>query len=189
MTSFTFVTQSSNKIAEVERILGIKLEYCYLNLPEIQAVEVEEVIAHKVKYAYEALGKKPVMIEDTGLFIEAWNGLPGALTKWFVERLGATGICSMMHEFSNKNAWAKTIVATYDGQLRIFTGKVEGRIAPVPSGDGGFGWDKVFIPNGAVKTFAEMSPDEKDKYSMRRLALEATMTYYSQSQAIGVQNV
>jgi len=181
MISFTFVTQSSNKTAEVERILDIKLKHRYLDLPEIQAVELEEVVAYKAQYAHEALGKKPVMIEDTGLFIEAWNGLPGALVKWFVERVGPVGICNMMHEFPNKNALAKTVVATYDGQIQIFTGKVEGRIALAPAGEGGFGWDKVFIPNGAVRTFAEMPPDEKDKYSMRRLAFKAMMAYYSES--------
>jgi inosine/xanthosine triphosphate pyrophosphatase family protein len=75
--SFIFVTQSSNKIAEAERILGIKLQHSDLYLPEIQAVELEDVVTHKVKYAYEALGKKPVMIEDTGMVCRARlsNGL------------------------------------------------------------------------------------------------------------------
>lgn len=179
MISLTLVTNSLNKVAEIERILCIKIEHQSLDLPEIQAVELEDVVAYKAKYAYEALEGKPVMIEDTGLFIEAWNGLPGALVKWFVQSVGVAGICKMMHEFPNRSAWAETIVATYDGQLHVFKGKVKGRIAFAPAGEGGFGWDEVFIPNGTSRTFADMSPDEKDKYSMRRLALEAMMAHYS----------
>ena len=178
MISFIFVTQSSNKVAEVERILGIKLEHVDLDLPEIQAVELEDVVTQKVKYAYEVLGKKPVMVEDTGLFIEAWNGLPGALIKWFVKQVGGTGICKMMDGFPNRKARAKTIVATYDGQLNISTGEVVGQIALVPRGNSGFGWDNIFIPDEASETFAEMSPEMKDKYSMRRLAFEAMLTAY-----------
>jgi XTP/dITP diphosphohydrolase len=105
--------------------------------------------------------------------------LPGALIKWFVKRVNGEGMCKMMHEFPNRKAWAKTIVATYDGQLHIFTGEVEGSIAPVPMGERGFGWDGIFIPKGAIKTFAEMTPDEKDKHSMRRLAFEAMVACYS----------
>ena len=179
MINYIFVTGSSSKVAEAERILRVRLEHRNIELPEIQAVDVEDVVAHKAKYAYEALGKNPVMIEDTGLFIEAWHGLPGALVKWFIERVGVSGICQMMHLFSNRQAWARTVVATYDGHLNLFSGEVRGIIANAPAGESGFGWDKLFIPNGADKTFSEMSPDEKDKYSMRRIAFEAMMAHYS----------
>jgi non-canonical purine NTP pyrophosphatase (RdgB/HAM1 family) len=182
VTSFVFVTQSANKLAEAERILNTKLERYDLDSPEIQAVEVEEVVKHKALYAYQALGGKPVIIEDTGLYIEAWNGLPGALIKWFVQRVGVAGICQMLQNFPERKAWAETIVATYDGQLRIFKGKVEGRIALSPAGDGGFGWDSVFIPADSDKTFAQMTPAEKDQYSMRRQAFEAMADYYTEDE-------
>jgi non-canonical purine NTP pyrophosphatase (RdgB/HAM1 family) len=179
MTVYTFVTQSFNKVAETERILNMKLEHNDLALPEIQAIEVEEVVRYKVKYAYEALGRRPVMVEDTGLFIEAWNGLPGALIKWFVQSTGDIGLCKMMQGFPLRNAVAKTIVATCDEEIHIFKGEIQGQIGLVPRGSGGFGWDSVFIPNGANRTFAEMSPGEKDYYSMRRIALEAMLTQSS----------
>lgn len=156
----------------------MKLEHFDLDLPEIQSIDVEEVITYKAKHAYNALGQKPVMVEDTGLFFEAWNGLPGALIKWFFKSVGNAGICSMLHEFPDRSAWAKTVVATYDGQLQIFPGEIHGYIASAPVGDGGFGWDKIFVPQGASRTFAEMLPSEKDSYSMRRLALEAMRKHY-----------
>jgi non-canonical purine NTP pyrophosphatase (RdgB/HAM1 family) len=173
MKSFIFVTQSTDKINEANRILGYELERVKMDLLEVQAVEVEDVVTQKVKFAYDALDKTPVMVEDTGLYIEAWNGLPGALIKWFIKRVGAHGVCNMLKEFPNRNAWAETIVATYDGNLKIYKGKVYGKIAVTPIGEGGFGWDSLFIPNGSYKTFAEMSGDEKDEYSMRRLAFKA----------------
>jgi non-canonical purine NTP pyrophosphatase (RdgB/HAM1 family) len=180
MIPFVFVTGSADKVSEVERIMQAQIEHCQLDLPEIQAVDVEQVVSYKAKYAYEELGQqRPVLIEDTGLYIEAWNGLPGALIKWFVERIGGLGICRMLQGFPNKNAWAKTVVATYDGELKIFVGEVHGRIADRPAGNEGFGWDKVFIPAGSDKTFGEMSPEEKDRYSMRRLAVEHMLAFYA----------
>ncbi|NET33820.1 MAG: non-canonical purine NTP pyrophosphatase [Cyanothece sp. SIO1E1] len=171
--SVIFVTGSSSKRTEAKRILGFELQHCDLDLPEIQAVELEDVIMRKATFAYEALKHKPVLVEDTGLFIEAWNGLPGALIKWFMERVGVAGICKMADAFPSRKALAKTVIGIYDGQLQVFSGEIEGRISSVPRGETGFGWDKIFIPNGSEKTFAEMSPEEKDKYSMRRLAFEA----------------
>ena len=179
MIQFTFVTSSDKKVSEVERILHTKLAHRNLDLPEIQTVNIEDVVSYKAKYAYTLLHEKPVIIEDTGLYFEAWNGLPGALIKWFIERVGDTGICNMMHDFANKKAWAKTAVATYNGKLTVFEGEVRGRIAEIPLGDKGFGWDRLFIPDGSDKTFGQMLPHEKDKYSMRRMAFEKMISHYS----------
>lgn len=173
MSELIFVTQSYEKVAEAARILKVELKHRRLELPEIQSVEVEEVVRYKAEYAYEALNRAPVMIEDTGLYFEAWNGLPGALIKWFIERVGVDGLCRMMEPFTDRRARAKTVVATYDGRLQTFAGEVAGYISDRPRGEGGFGWDKIFIPQNSEKTFSEMSADEKDSFSMRRLALEA----------------
>jgi len=183
MTSFTFVTSSSNKIAEAQRILGKKLKRENIALREIQAVEVEEVVLYKVKQAFEILEHIPVMIEDTGLYISAWNGLPGALIRWFVSGVGTDGRCRMMHSFPDKSAWAKTVFATcQNGIVKSFSGVTHGKIANVPAGRKGFGWDSIFIPSDATKTFGEMGPLEKDKYSMRRKALEEMSSFYSSNQ-------
>ena len=179
MSAFTFVTQSHHKVREAERLLGAKLDQVSLDLPEIQAVTMEEVIRRKAQHAFSELGGRPVMVEDTGLYIEAWNGLPGALVKWFVDTVGVTGICRMMQGYTNRNATASTLVATYDGRLLIFDGSVKGHISATPSGTEGFGWDPVFVPEGATKTFADMSWREKDGYSMRRMALEAMAAHQS----------
>ena len=170
MREWTFVTSSKAKLVEAERILGRRLIQQDLDLPEIQALDLETVIAAKAQLASDALGGVPIIVEDTGLFIECWKGLPGALIRWFEETVGVAGICSMLEGFADRSARAQTIVAAYDGSLEMFSGEVRGQIARAPRGDRGFGWDTIFIPDGETRTFAEMTPEEKDRLSMRRKA-------------------
>lgn len=168
----TFVTSSANKLAEVERILGRRLVQASLPLDEIQAIELETVVRHKAQQAYARLGQ-PVLVEDTGLAFTAWNGLPGALIKWFLVALGPHGICKLLHGETNRAATASTLFGYGNGsEYRVFTGTVLGIIPEAPRGTNGFGWDAIFQPLGSERTFAEMTPEEKDRFSMRRLALE-----------------
>jgi non-canonical purine NTP pyrophosphatase (RdgB/HAM1 family) len=168
----TFITSSAGKLAEVERILGRRLVRTSLPLEEIQAIDVEAVVQHKARQAYARLGR-PVLVEDTGLTFAAWNGLPGALIKWFLAALGPQGICKLLRDETNRAATATTLFG-YDngGECRVFAGTVSGVIPEAPRGTNGFGWDAIFQPLGSERTFAEMTLEEKDRFSMRRLALE-----------------
>src|SRR6266705_202724 len=105
---FTFITSSANKLAEVERILGRPLTRTSLPLEEIQAIDLEPVVRHKAQQAYDQLGR-PVLVEDTGLAFTAWNGLPGALIKWFLRALGPNGICKLLRDETNRAATATTL--------------------------------------------------------------------------------
>jgi XTP/dITP diphosphohydrolase len=168
----TFITSSANKLAEVERILGRPLTRTSLPLEEIQAIDLEPVVRHKAHQAYARLGR-PVLVEDTGLAFTAWNGLPGALIKWFLTALGPNGICKLLRDETNRAATATTLFGYDNGmEYRVFAGTVSGVIAETPRGTNGFGWDAIFQPLGSDWTFAEMTPEEKDRFSMRRLALE-----------------
>jgi non-canonical purine NTP pyrophosphatase (RdgB/HAM1 family) len=168
----TFVTSSANKLTEVERILGRKLARASLPLEEIQAIDLEPVVRQKARQAYAHLGR-PVLVEDTGLSFAAWNGLPGALIKWFLTALGTEEICRLLRGEPNRAATATTIFCYDDGTgSHLFTGTVSGNVPETPRGTYGFGWDAIFQPLGSERTFAEMTPEEKDHFSMRRLALE-----------------
>lgn len=172
MFPYVFVTQSADKIAELEFILGESIESEYIELPEIQSVDLESVCREKARYAYKALGNHPVLVEDTGLFINAWNGLPGALTKWFLKTVDLDGISQMLNGFQDRSAVARTAVALYDGQsYRMFIGEVEGSISATPLGENGFGWDALFIPCDSNLSFGQMTLEEKTAYSMRRKAI------------------
>ncbi len=167
-----FVTTSENKLAEVERLLGQRVTRASLPLDEIQDIALEPVVSHKVRHAYARV-QQPVLVEDTGLAFAAWNGLPGALVKWFLSTVGTDGLCRLLHGEENRTATASTLFAYYDGTLlRLYPGTVTGSIPHIPRGSSGFGWDAIFQPLASERTFAEMNPVEKDRFSMRRLALE-----------------
>ena len=98
-----FVTANKNKLRGFEEILGMKLEQIEIDLEEIQDIEVEKVVEHKALEAYEKVGK-PVIVEDTGLYIEAWKGFPGALAKWVDKTIGfenipAIAFCGVIKAF------------------------------------------------------------------------------------------
>ena len=162
-----FVTSNRTKFVEVERVLGLRLVMKRLNIPEIQATEVSEVVEEKAKTAYGML-KKPLIVEDTGLYLKALNGFPGALMKWMFDSIGNDGICSMLDGFSDRSAYAETCICFYDGKTsRVFSGRIDGVIAKQPKGEYGFDWDRIFQPKGIAKTFGEMSMDQKNSMSMR----------------------
>src|SRR5262245_20441317 len=154
MRDWVFVTSSKEKHTEAERILGRRIIHQAIDLPELQSLRVEDVARKKAELAYERLSCAPVIVEDTGLYITCWNGLPGALIRWFEKTVGLEGICRMLDGFDDRSARAQTIVATCDGSTRLFSGEAFGRIADSPRGENGFGWDRIFIPTGESRTFA-----------------------------------
>lgn len=167
-----FVSGNAGKAREIEAMLGTPIEQLALDLPEIQALAVDDVARHKAATAFERAGR-PVVVEDTGLYVEALRGLPGALVRWFLATIGPAGICDLIPTGADRAARARTAVAYCDGgRLEIFAGETAGVIAPAPAGQGGFGWDPIFRPLGASRTFAEMTLAEKAGYSMRRKALD-----------------
>lgn len=165
-----FVTSNQSKIKEAENILKLKVNKVDIDIKEIQAIEVEEIVKDKANRAYNIV-RKPVLVEDTGLYIESWNGFPGALIKWVLKTIGNQGLCKILKEYDRKTT-AKTCVCIYNGKdFHVFTGEINGETTKEPRGKSGFGWDSVFQPDGLNKTFAEMSQEEKDKISMRKIAL------------------
>ncbi|MDD5192636.1 MAG: RdgB/HAM1 family non-canonical purine NTP pyrophosphatase [Candidatus Nanoarchaeia archaeon] len=171
MENIYFITSNENKVKEAEAILNKKLERINLDVEEIQALEVEEVVKHKAKKAYQII-KNTVLVEDTGFYIEAWNNFPGALIKWMLRSLGNKGICKALQD-KNRKVTVKTCYCLYDGKkFHIFIGQLKGKMPKKPRGKTNFGWDPIFIPENSKKTFAEMSAEEKNKISMRKLALE-----------------
>ncbi|MEI6426012.1 MAG: RdgB/HAM1 family non-canonical purine NTP pyrophosphatase [Candidatus Absconditabacteria bacterium] len=172
MTPIFFATGNANKFQEAQSILGSELQQIDIDLPEFQTLSVEEVVAEKAKAAYAQTGKS-VLVEDTGLFFDAWNGFPGALIKWMMKTVNNQGILDMLAGFTNRKITAVCCVGMYDGEKLIFAiGSIEGTASLTVRGDTRFARDQIFIPNGYDKTFAEMSPEEKNQISMRKIAFE-----------------
>ena len=171
-----FVTSNESKLREARQILGVEIDSVDLDLPEPQALDVADVAAQKALAARAALHNppRPVLVEDSGIIFGAWNGLPGALTKWFLAAVGNEGLLRMLLAEEDRSAHAVCAVAVADaaGSVRVFVGEVEGEVAGPPRGEGGFGWDPIFVPEGERRTYAEMGPD-KNTISHRARAFEA----------------
>lgn len=171
--TITLLSGNERKAAEFERLLGFKINHQNIDLPEIQSIDVKEVSLAKISIAYATL-KVPVFVDDTGLSINAWNGLPGALIKWFLDAVGNDGLIRMLANETDRSAKVITSIGYKDEEQEfVVTGELTGTIASEPRGDNGFGYDAIFIPEGYDRTFAEMSDAEKDSISMRAIAAEA----------------
>lgn len=165
-----FITGNQNKADYLAKTLGIELEHQKIDLDEIQSVNPLEIVEHKVRQAYDMI-QKPVLVEDVSLVFNALNGLPGPFIKFFVEaENGLENLCRMLDGFEDRSAFASVVYGYFDGEtLEIIPGKMDGMIATSPRGEGGYGWDKIFEPQGYDGlTRAELSP-EKDIESYNKL--------------------
>lgn len=176
-----FVTTNLGKYREVQAMLSVEVTHLPLYLPEIQALDVDEVIRSKAERAYDQV-KTPVLVEDTGLAFFAWNGLPGALIRWFMETVGSAGLCQMLDGVSNRGAIAKCTLDLFDGSRHhLFSGIVRGTIAAAPRGQNGFGWYDILIPDGYTQTFSEMAVEQRHALTMRKRAVDKLRSYLAKA--------
>ena len=166
-----FITGNANKFGEASAIVpGLTMED--IDLPEIQDLEPQAVIRAKLA---EAAKRRPgpFVVEDTSLSLECLGGLPGTFIKWFLQSMGPRGLYEIASRFKDFRATALTMIGYMDeaGEVRFFEGRISGSII-APRGETKFGWDPVFRPSGHLKTFAEMTKEEKNAISMRRKAFE-----------------
>ncbi len=173
LESLLFATGNENKFREAREILGIDLRRVEIgDLHEMQTLDVEEAARLKAEQAFKITGQ-PVMVEDSGLVFAAWNGLPGALVRWFEAAVGNEGLLKMLGDEENRSAVAQCCIAVHDGRSVITAkGEVAGFVARKQTGKNGFGWDRIFIPAGLQRTYAELDAGEKNAISHRRLAYE-----------------
>lgn len=167
-----FATSNQNKFAEAREILGSMVIKAPMAIDEIQSVEVGKVALHKLAIAYGRLGK-PTLVEDTGLYLRALGGFPGALVKHMEARIGAQGLARLVFKYADASAVAETVVGFRDGKTtKVITSRTKGSIVRKPRGTNGFGFDSIFVPEGAKKTFAQMSIIEKNGFSARGKSLK-----------------
>ena len=177
LASLTFVTSNAGKAREAAAFLGREVAVREVEIPEIQSLDFAEVARAKAIVAAGALGV-PVLVEDSGLAVDAWGGFPGPLTKWVTAGGGGCdAFAKMLDGFTDRSAEAVSVLAVArPGQgahdVVVAEGRVRGSIALHPRGTNGFGWDVLFIPEGATRTWAEMREEEKNRDSHRRRAFE-----------------
>lgn len=157
---FTLITGNEQKIKEFEIVLrgsGIRFEVLRAEKPELRSDDPCEIVKVAAKTFSERL-RKPVVVEDSGLFIEALRDFPGTCTKYAHERIGNSGILRLMKGVKNNRCWYKSAVGYCEpGKEPVcFLGVEEGKIAEKEKGKGGWGQDPVFIPKGCSRTYGEL---------------------------------
>ncbi|HEX4952950.1 MAG TPA: non-canonical purine NTP pyrophosphatase [Thermoanaerobaculia bacterium] len=173
MIPYVLVTGNAGKLEEARRILGPGLEAVNLDLPEIQSLDPGEILEAKAEQAWRRIGR-PVLVEETSLELAALGGFPGPLVKWMLAAVGAAGIARTALALGDAGARARCSVLAWDGREGIAAeGVVAGRLVSPPRGEGGFGWDPIFVPEGQELTFAELPAAVKDGLSHRGRALRA----------------
>ena len=176
-------TNNANKVKELKRMLeplgytlfaqkekGIRLEV------EENGTTFEENAALKARAIHELTGGA-ALADDSGLCVDALSGAPGVYSARYAGEHVSYGdnnalLLKNLDGKSNRRARFRTVISLIvDGQEHLFEGTVEGVIAAEPHGDGGFGYDPLFIPDGYTTTFAEMSPGAKNGISHRGRAV------------------
>lgn len=165
MEKIIYVTGNKFKVLTANKILGplgIEVEAKKIDCPEIQADSIEEVAMYSSKYASEFLGCDTLK-NDSGLVIPALGGFPGPYTHYVEDTLTEDGILKLMTGVENRDAYFLEVLAyTHLNEKPIvFVSKTEGKIAYEKSGEYGWSYDRIFIPNGSDKTLACYSDDDR----------------------------
>lgn len=182
----TFVTGNAGKVREMTEVLsplGIAVVQDDRGYPETQADSLDAVAeAGAQALLADGLGA-PFILEDAGLFVASLNGFPGVYSRYVLDTIGCQGLLRLMQdvELESRTAAFRAHLGYVDaaGAFQGFTGTVKGRIADRAAGDGGFGFDPVFIPAGHERTFAQMDDAEKTSMSHRGAAARAFAAYLS----------
>lgn len=186
--TLVFATRNRHKAEEVRALLDGRFRI--LTLPEAGIVEeipephatLEENAAAKTEFVHRNLGLD-CFSEDSGLEVPALGGQPGVRSARFAGEAANDAanirlLLERMQGRTDRRARFRTVFSLrLDGRERQFQGVCDGRIAESPAGTAGFGYDPVFIPDGADRTFAEMGMEAKNRFSHRRKALEGMLGF------------
>ena len=171
-----FVSSNNHKYQEAKIILdsfGIKLGFIKSTLEEIQSNSLKEIALCKAKDAFSKC-KKPLIIEDDGIFINSLNGFPGPYSSYIFKTIGNKGILNLLKQ--NRKAKFVSIITYCDKNiLESFDAKIDGSISKSVKGKC-WGYDPIFIPNNSQKTFAELN--NKNELSHRYKALKKFSKWY-----------
>ncbi|MFH1055928.1 MAG: XTP/dITP diphosphatase [Candidatus Altiarchaeota archaeon] len=179
MKEVLFVTSNSNKVSEANRIgqtFGVTFSQVNLIYPEIRSDSVRAVAEEGVKYVHNQI-QRPVVVEDSGLFIDALSGFPGAYSALVYKKIGCEGILKLMEGVDDRTAQFISAVGYCDKDtVEVFEGVVDGLIAYEARGKSGFAYDPLFQPADSGRTFAE-DVKHKNEVSHRRKSIELLCRY------------
>lgn len=146
---------------------------------EIQDDDIENIAKTRVNDAFKKC-RVPIVVEDAGLFIEALDNFPGPYSSYTFRTIGNNGILKLMEDVQNRKAYFRSIVAFQSSRVEppiCFEGVAEGMITREERGTQGFGFDPIFEPLHSIKTFSQMTTEEKNQNSHRAISFRKLAKY------------
>lgn len=188
MRKIVFATNNKHKLDEIRHITKGKIEVlslsdidCHDDIPET-GVTFEENALLKAQYIKSKYGLD-CFADDSGLEVDALDGKPGVYTSRFAGEYATSdeNMDKLIHDLEDKNnrtARFRTVIALIENGIHhFFDGAIEGNIAEDRKGEGGFGYDPIFVPNGYSETFAELGVDIKNQISHRAIATKLLVDF------------
>lgn len=187
MTPLVFATNNQHKLEEVQALTVDKFHLktlreigCLEEIPETGST-FRENASQKSHFIFDRYGLS-CFADDSGLEIDALNGEPGVYSARYSGSRDSQKnlwlVLEKMKGVEHRKARFRCVISLIlDGNEYFFEGTTEGTIATEPFGEGGFGYDPIFIPDGYPSTFAEMPADEKNKISHRGLAVAELVSF------------
>ncbi len=192
MKKIVFATNNSHKLSEVRALLGNIFEIVSLkdigfegDIPET-GVTLAENASQKSHFIFERYGLN-CFADDTGLEVDALDGVPGVYSARYAGEHASyeenvTKLLDALEGEENRAARFKTVVSLIlNGMELLFEGRVEGQILKQRSGNSGFGYDPVFLPDGYSKSFAEMPSELKNSISHRGKAMQKLLVFLGEN--------
>lgn len=185
-----FATNNAHKLEELRAIAGDRLEIlsladigCHDDIPENEPTIEGNAIAKarwvRDRYGYDCFA------DDTGLMVDALGGEPGVHSARYAgpghdSQANVDLLLSRMAGIADRKAHFTTVIALTEGdEVKVFEGRVDGEILTERDGEGGFGYDPVFRPDGYTASFASMTPEEKNAISHRGRATARLLEYFN----------
>lgn len=193
-TPLIFATNNEHKVKEIRSVIGpsfdiITLREAGIDIDIPEPHDTLEANATEKSQTIHRMTGQDCFSEDTGLEVDALNGEPGVKSARYAGdgrdfQQNIDKLLDKLGNNPNRKARFRTVISLIlQGREYFFEGVCEGSILEEQQGNKGFGYDPVFVPNGADKSFAEMSMEEKNKYSHRQKAVSQLIDFLNKHKA------
>jgi XTP/dITP diphosphohydrolase len=186
--TLVFATNNENKVKEIRSVLGdsfsiITLQEAGIDIDIPEPHDTLEANATEKSDTIYRMTDKDCFSEDSGLEVDALDGAPGVLSARYAgeQKQPEDNISKVLREMDgqeNRQAQFRTVISLIlDGSEHQFEGICRGTLLTAKKGGKGFGYDPIFVPDGASRTFAEMDMAEKNQYSHRAKAFHKLVAF------------
>lgn len=187
MKEILIATHNLHKKEEIQQILGDQYSVTSLADYDLHDEIVEDGRTFhdnaeiKAKFCFQQTGKSSLG-DDSGLVVEALDGRPGIFSARYAGNhdfaKNIEKVLAEMKDETNRRAYFVTVMCLEDESgTHFFEGRVYGNLLHSPQGEKGFGYDPIFVPDGFTNSFAEMTPEEKNKISHRKNAIDKFLAF------------